>query len=482
MLKLPSAAMTTTVSIMDDNKQPPALLETGQTGILSLRLLGLEIFSRNLLLTDSESQEILSIKDKNISELEETVNKLKAELKSQMIKQQNTSRKSKKTQQNLDNSEKQKVLLNKQNNQMVQENRTLSSRNESLNRQHQSLGKTVRLRDTKIVELDTRMKNLIDKNTQLAIESKDAQNQAALKTEAAISKLETQKQYLLEIFNQRNSPAAMQLLQKRIGAPLGLETVHKSETLLPETCRAASIQYHQQSVATMKVSATILAKENQPASLSQDACSFGEIDGVLKFAVADGVSTSSRQSEWAQRLVRACVTTDEELKDRFTLAQQRHEIDGPNLGKLVDPPSAWAWETQLEQASHATLLIGTLSPNGTLHMRRQGDTWAAVKSGEEKEWQIVFNPSPVNGTKAITSQAPLTFEESSDITDVSKVMVMTDGVASSNTAFLDKLWKCISSDNAGALEDFVVNGRKTGDFENDDVTVVAMKREANHHK
>jgi len=32
------------------------------------------------------------------------------------------------------------------------------------------------------------------------------------------------------------------------------------------------------------------------------------------------------------------------------------------------------------------------------------------------------------------------------------------------------------------LEDFVVNGRKTGDFENDDVTVVAMKREANHHK
>jgi hypothetical protein len=99
-----------------------------------------------------------------------------------------------------------------------------------------------------------------------------------------------------------------------------------------------------------------------------------------------------------------------------------------------------------------------------------------VKSGEEKEWQIVFNPSPVNGTKAITSQAPLTFEESSDITDVSKVMVMTDGVASSNTTFLDKLWKCITSDNVGALEDFVVNGRNIGDFENDDVTVVAMKK------
>jgi len=28
----------------------------------------------------------------------------------------------------------------------------------------------------------------------------------------------------------------------------------------------------------------------------------------------------------------------------------------------------------------------------------------------------------------------------------------------------------------GALEDFVVNGRNIGDFENDDVTVVAMKK------
>ena len=482
MQKLPSVATTTTVSTMDDNNQPPTLLETDQPGILSLRLFGIEMFSRNLMLTASESQEILSIKDKNISELEETVNKLKAELKSQMAQQQNNSRKSKKIQQNLDTSEKQKASLSKQNNQMAQENRTLSGRNESLNRHHQSLGKTLHLRETKIVELNTRMKSLLDKNNQLAIESEDTQNQATIKTEAAISKLETQKQYLLEIFNQRNSPAAMQLLQKRIGAPLGSETVHKCETLLPETCRSASIQYHQQSVATMKVSASILAKENQPASLSQDACSFGEIDGVLKFAVADGVSTSSRQSEWAQRLVRACVTADEELNDRFTLAQQRHEIDGPNLGKLVDPASAWAWETQLEQASHATLLIGNLAPNGTLHMRRQGDTWAAVKSGEEKEWQIVFNPSPVNGTKAITSQAPLTFEESSDITNVSKVMVMTDGVASSNTAFLDKLWECVTSGKEEVLEDFVVNGRKIGDFENDDVTVVAMKREANRHK
>jgi len=194
MLKLPSATMMATVSTMDDNKQPPALLETGQPGILSLRLLGLEIFSRNLMLTDGESQAILSIKDKNISELEETVNKLKAELKSQTIKQQNLSRKSKTIQQNLNNSEKQKASLSKQNNQMAQENRTLSSRIESLNRHHQSLGKTLHLRETKIVELDTRMKTLVDKNNQLAIESKDAQNQATLKTEAAISKLETQKQ------------------------------------------------------------------------------------------------------------------------------------------------------------------------------------------------------------------------------------------------------------------------------------------------
>jgi hypothetical protein len=32
------------------------------------------------------------------------------------------------------------------------------------------------------------------------------------------------------------------------------------------------------------------------------------------------------------------------------------------------------------------------------------------------------------------------------------------------------------------LEYFVVNYRKIGGFENDDVTVLAMKREANRHK
>ena len=519
------------VGTMTEEEQTQSPLEVEQSALMTVRVMGIEFFSKNLIFTDPENQAILSNKDKKINELEEKINQQRKELKSMSTSQDNHYRTAKAMESEFKNSEKQNKISVKLNEDLRGDNKKLTAKNQNLSKlhqtvnsanqtltkelqhrkkeigdisnkaatlhrennhltakhqnlsnTHQALTKDLLHRKKEIVDLNNKAATLEQKNKQQLIELGDAKKQAIIETEDVISKFETQKQYLLEMFNQRNSPAAMQLLQKRIGAPLGLEVTHDSETLLPEPCRAASIQQLRQSVATMEVSAAVMAKENQPSSSSQDACSFGEVNGVLKFAVADGVSTSNRQSEWAQRLVRACVAGDEELPDRFILAQHNHEIDGPNLSKLVDPQIAWAWEDKLEQESHATLLIGTLAPNGTLHMSRQGDTWAAVKIGDEKDWKIVFNPSQINGTKAITSLAPLSFEESSDLTNVSKIMLMTDGIASSSTPFLDKLWECVTADSAGKMEDFVVAGRITGDFENDDVTIVAIKREANHHQ
>ena len=526
------------VGTMTEEEQTQSPPEVEQSALMTVRVMGIEFFSKNLIFTDPENQAILSNKDKKINELEEKINQQRKELKSMSTSQDNLYRTAKAMESEFKNSEKQNKISVKLNEDLRGDNKSLTTEHQNLSKSHQTLNKAnqtltkelqfrkkeigdisnkaatlhrennhltakhqdisklhqtvnnanqtltkeLQHRKKEIVDLSNKAATLEQKNKQQVIELGAVKKQAIIETEDVISKFETQKQYLLEMFNQRNSPAAMQLLQKRIGAPLGLEATHDSETLLPESCRAASIQQLRQSVATMKVSAAVMAKENQPASSSQDACSFGEVNGVLKFAVADGVSTSNRQSEWAQRLVRACVAGDEELPDRFILAQHNHEIDGPNLSKLVDPKLAWAWEDKLEQESHATLLIGTLAPNGTLCMSRQGDTWAAVKIGDEKDWQIVFNPSQINGTKAITSRAPLSFEESSDLTNVSKIMLMTDGIASSSTPFLDKLWECVTADGAGKMEDFVVAGRMTGDFENDDVTIVAIKREANHHK
>jgi len=531
MLKLPSAVIITMVGTMIEEEQTPSPLEVEQAALMTVRVMGLELFSRNLIFTDSENQAIFSNKDKKINELEEKINQQRKELKSLSTSQDNLKRTAKAMESEFKNSEKQNKIsvklnedlrgenndlaakhqnlsnthqalakdllhrkkeivdlnnkaatLHRENNQLTTKHQDLSKLHQTVNNANQTLTKELQHRKKEMVDLNNKAATLEQKNKQQVIELGAVKKQAIIETEDVISKFETQKQYLLEMFNQRNSPAAMQLLQKRIGAPLGLEATHDSETLLPESCRAASIQQLRQSVATMKVSAAVMAKENQPASSSQDACSFGEINGVLKFAVADGVSKSNRQSEWAQRLVRACVAGDEELPDRFILAQHNHGIDGPNLSKLIDPKLAWAWEEKLEQESHATLLIGSLAPNGTLQMSRQGDTWAAVKIGDEKDWEIVFNPSQINGTKAITSRAPLSFEESSDLTNVSKIMLMTDGIASSSTPFLDKLWECVTVDSVEKMEDFVVAGRITGDFDTDDVTIVAIKREANHHQ
>ena len=287
--------------------------------------------------------------------------------------------------------------------------------------------------------------------------------------------------YLQLLFNQRNSPAALQLLQKRIKAPSTKMNPDELIFTLPLPCLQEKVQQIHQSVATMKVSAAIFSKEDAPASVSQDACSFGEVEGRLTFAVADGVSTSSRQSEWSKRLASACIGPEKLRESRFKNAQIQHKEDGEKLTPLIDSNLAWVWEAKLAEQSDATLLTGYIEPDGNARLHRRGDTWAAMKKKNGRKWTIIFPPSAVNGTQAVNSHSPLVFDESIDLSEISKLLVMTDGVASSDSKFLDELWSKVTENNPDQLNDLVRKGRQENTFENDDITIVAINPRGFRH-
>ena len=193
------------------------------------------------------------------------------------------------------------------------------------------------------------------------------------------------------------------------------------------------------------------------------------------------MSTSSRQSEWSKRLVSACIGPEKLRESRFKNAQIQHKEDGEKLTPLIDSNLAWVWEAKLAEQSDATLLTGCIEPDGNARLHRRGDTWAAMKKKNGRKWTIIFPPSAVNGTQAVNSHSPLVFDESIDLSEVSKLLVMTDGVASSDSKFLDELWGKVTENNPDQLSDLVRKGRQENTFENDDITVVAINTRGFRH-
>lgn len=330
-------------------------------------------------------------------------------------------------------------------------------------------------------ELERQLRNAEKKNTDIEIKMEKLQVETdqqmlSLKQQSAIN-----ENYLQLLFNQRNSPAALQLLQKRINAPSTKMNSDDSIFTLPLPCLEGKVQQTHQSVATMKVSAAIFSKEDAPASVSQDACSFGEVEGRLSFAVADGVSTSNRQSEWSKRLVSACIGPEKLRESRFKNAQIQHKEDGEKLTPLIEANLAWVWEEKLAKQSDATLLTGHIEPDGNARLHRRGDTWAAMKKKNGRKWNIIFSPSAVNGTQAVNSLSPLVFDENTELSEVSKLLVMTDGVASSDSKFLDELWSKVTENKPDQLSELVRKGRQEKTFENDDITILAIDTRGFRH-
>ena len=58
---------------------------------------------------------------------------------------------------------------------------------------------------------------------------------------------------------------------------------------------------------------------------------------------------------------------------------------------------------------------------------------------------------------------------------------MTDGVASSDSKFLDELWSKVTENNSDQLNDLVRKGRQENTFENDDITIVAINPRGFRH-
>ena len=177
----------------------------------------------------------------------------------------------------------------------------------------------------------------------------------------------------------------------------------------------------------------------------------------------------------------ASIGSEELRESRFEKAQIQHQEDGERLTALVEPKLAWVWEEKLPLQSDATLLSGHVSPDGSAKLMRRGDTWAAMKKETQDDWQIIFSPSEVNGTVAVNSHSPLEFDETTAVSEISKLMVMTDGVASTDSQFLDGLWCRITGKDSTKLEEFVNQGRQEKTFENDDITILAIDTRGFRH-
>jgi hypothetical protein len=104
-----------------------------------------------------------------------------------------------------------------------------------------------------------------------------------------------------------------------------------------------------------------------------------------------------------------------------------------------------------------------------------------MKKKNGRKWTIIFQPSAVNGTQAVNSHSPLVFDESTDLSEVSKLLVMTDGVASSDSTFLDELWSKVTENKPDQLSELVRKGRQEKTFENDDITILAIDTRGFRH-
>ena len=396
----------------------------------------LDRFEKNVKMKDAAlRKEVQDVRDlrlkmdhasKEIRDIRQQKNDLSIQIRS--VKSENSFLKQKlervENEKRLVNEEKTSLLKSKS--QQKKNIARLEHDRQMLEQQNHSLKNQFAKSRDSVEETKRELKNAISQKNIMDERLKSATDDANRRIEKSEAKSSSNEKYLHQMFVQRDSAKALQLLQKRIGAPSGKMDTDKSIFSLPIPCLEEIVQQTHHSVATMKISAAIFTKEEAPASSSQDACGFGEVDGRLCFAVADGVSTSSRQSEWAKALVIASIGSEELRESRFEKAQIQHQEDGERLTALVEPKLAWVWEEKLPLQSDATLLSGHVSPDGSAKLMRRGDTWAAMKKETQDDWQIIFSPSEVNGTVAVNSHSPLEFDETTAVSEISKLMVMTD--------------------------------------------------------
>ena len=206
-------------------------------------------------------------------------------------------------------------------------------------------------------------------------------------------------------------------------------------------------------------------------SKSQDACAFEYRDGRLLIGVADGVSTSHRQSEWAHRCVRFALDDDpcKANKEQRNL----HEEHAATFLELEPESTRWMAEAATGKKSDATLMRVEANENNVT-LQRRGDVWAATFDLSSNEWRTVLAPSSDDGTMAVSSNEALVFTDELTIVKPDRLLVMTDGLNPTDQEGFELLWKSINEQGSMAFETWLQKALAGTTFAEDDVTVVAV--------
>jgi hypothetical protein len=214
-----------------------------------------------------------------------------------------------------------------------------------------------------------------------------------------------------------------------------------------------------------------MAKDRKNVKSSQDALAFEVRHGGLYVGIADGVSSSHRQSEWAHRLARAAKSATP--VDAINEAKTSHKAHAETMLELVDPAFRWMEEQSLHKSSEATLLCLQDIGDGKVLVKRRGDVWAASFSAGT--WQVVMEPSAVAATTAFSSDSPIHFDVELDIARPERMLVMTDGVHPTDQEGLEALWLGLHAEDENSFASWVNACDQEGVFDStDDVSVLAI--------
>jgi len=214
-----------------------------------------------------------------------------------------------------------------------------------------------------------------------------------------------------------------------------------------------------------------MAKDRANVKSSQDALAFDVRHGTLHVGIADGVSTSHRQSEWAHRLARAGLSP--QPIDAIEQSRKQHQDHAETMLDLVDPQFRWMEEQMLHKSSQATLLTLQDTKQDTIQLKRRGDVWAAAYS--DGAWKIVMEPSKVAGTTAFSSNETTVFDTEIELARPDRILVMTDGIHPTDGEGLEALWNGLHLKEDAEFDEWKSTSDQTGVFDaTDDVSVLAI--------
>ena len=214
-----------------------------------------------------------------------------------------------------------------------------------------------------------------------------------------------------------------------------------------------------------------IAKDRSNVKSSQDALAFDVRHGTLYVGIADGVSTSHRQSEWAHRLARAGLSP--QPINAIEQARKQHQDHAETMLDLVDPQFRWMEEQMLHKSSEATLLTLQDTKQDTIQLKRRGDVWAAAYT--DGAWNIVMEPSKVAGTTAFSSNEATVFDTEIELARPDRILVMTDGIHPTDGDGLEALWNGLHLKEGAEFDEWKSTSDQTGVFDaTDDVSVLAI--------